>query len=357
MNYRLMQTAADGGGAGGAGGTGAATAAAAATSAAATGTGGNNGAAGAGSGTGTAASGSAATWWSSVDFGSQKDAANTALAKYTSPTELLKAMQSDGLGQDWRKTIAGDDAKELEYLGRYSSVGDYHKATREMRTKLSSGEFARPLPADATEEQKTAWRAANGVPAKPEDYFAKLPDGLVIGADDKPVFDALAKEMLGHNVTPGQMHAMVKWYYGYQDQEAAAATTRDTNDRKGFETEMRQRWGQDYKANQNHLVAFLDTLGTGPKEAILNARLGDGMALFNHPGIVAFLTDAARKVHAPGTLGGSGAEVNAASAAEEIKKIETTMRTNRKEYNRDEAMQARYRQLLTWRDNQAKRAS
>lgn len=345
MNYRLMQTAPDGGGAGGAGGTGAATAAAAA--------GGNNGAAGAGSGAGT---GTATTWWSSVDFGGDKEAANTALAKYSSPTELLKAVQSDGLGADWRKTIAGDDAKELEYLGRYSSVGDYHKATREMRTKLSSGEFARPLPADATEEQKTAWRAANGVPAKPEDYFAKLPDGLVIGADDKPVFDALAKEMLGHNVTPGQMHAMVKWYYGYQDQEVAAAATRDTNDRKGFETEMRQRWGQDYKANQNHLVAFLDTLGAGPKEAILNARLGDGMALFNHPGIVAFLTDAARKVHAPGTLGGAGAETNAASAAEEIKKIETTMRTNRKEYNRDEAMQARYRQLLTWQENQKKRA-
>lgn len=347
MNYRLMQTAPDGGGAGGAGGTGAATAAAAAGGAA----GGNNGAAGAGSGTGTAA-----TWWSSVDFGGDKEAANTALAKFSSPTELLKAMQSDGLGTDWRKTIAGDDAKELEYLGRYSSVGDYHKATREMRTKLSSGEFARPLPADATEEQKTAWRAANGVPAKPEDYFAKLPDGLVIGADDKPVFEALAKDMLGHNVTPGQMHAMVKWYYGYQDQEAAAAATRDTNDRKGFETEMRQRWGQDYKANQNHLVAFLDTLGQGPKEAILNARLGDGMALFNHPGIVAFLTDAARKVHAPGTLGGAGAETNAASAEEEIKKIETTMRTNRKEYNRDEAMQARYRQLLTWQENQKKPA-
>lgn len=342
MKYVLMQTAADADAGGGAGG------AAAAGNAAAD--------AGAAAAAGGASSASAAPpWWSSVDFGGDKDAANTALAKFSSPADLLKAAQSDGLGQDWRKTIAGDDAKELEYLGRYASVADYHKATREMRTKLSSGDFARPLPADATEQQKTEWRQANGVPTKPEDYFAKLPDGLVIGADDKPVFDALAKDMLEQNMTPGQMHAIVKWYHGYQDQEAAALTARDTKDRQTFETQMRERWGQDYKANQNHLVAFLDTIGGGAKEAILNARLADGQALFNHPDIVAFLTDAARKVHAPGTLGGVGAEANASTVDEEIKKIETTMRKDRPAYNRDTGMQERYRQLLEWRENHQKR--
>lgn len=297
----------------------------------------------------------AGSWWSSIDFGTDKDAANAAFGKFATPSDLLKATQSDGLGADWRKTIAGEDAKELEYLGRYASVGDYHKATREMRTKLSSGDFARPLPADATDAQKAEWRKANGLPEKPEDYFATLPQGLVIGEEDKPIFNALAKDLHGENVTPGQMHAIVKWYMGYQDQQSQAQAASDAQHHQAFETTMRKTWGQDFTANKNHLVAYLESLGTEAKEAMLNARLPDGMAVFNHPAIVGFLTDAARKLHAPGTIGGPGAEANVASVAEEIKKIENTMRTDRKAYNRDEGMQQRYRQLLEWRDTQEKR--
>jgi hypothetical protein len=141
----------------------------------------------------------AASWYSSIDFGDAKESATAALSSFKTPQELVGAL-------DWRKSVSGGDEKAVKTFERFATLGDLGKAYREAQAKISSGELAKPLPKDATPEQIKAYREGNGIPEKPEGYFEKLPNGLVIGEDDKPLFEGFAKSMHELNAPPAMIH-------------------------------------------------------------------------------------------------------------------------------------------------------
>jgi hypothetical protein len=109
--------------------------------------------------------------------------------------------------------------------------------------------------------------------------------------------------------------------------------------------ELRQLWGADSVRGNLHLVErFLDArLPRQVAQGIRDARLADGRALFNDAASITRLYHLAKKsgvnVDAP--------RLTASDTKTEIAAIEKRIRTDRKAYDRDEALQARCRQLLS----------
>ncbi len=247
---------------------------------------------------------------------------------------------------DWRKQMVGEDDKELKQAERYASPKDIWKKARELERRLSSGELLKPLPDNASPEQIAESRAARGIPDQPAAYLEKLPNGLVIGEDDKPIFESLVKKLHEGNADPKTVHGIVEWYNNFREESLAEQAEADKSHRTETEDALRTEWGADYRANVNHVKAFLETAPEGIADRIANARDGEERALLNDPKVVQWLAQIAREINpihtiVPGTSGNDAQTVDG-----EIEKIEKLMRTNRVEYNRDNKMQERYRNLI-----------
>jgi hypothetical protein len=277
------------------------------------------------------------------------------LKAYSGATTELTSLKATPPKFDWRKEVGGDDPEAKKVLERYTDPKAFYKAHTEAVGKIRSGELAKPLPKDASKEQVAEWRTANGIPAEAAAYFEKLPEGLVIGKDDQPIFEKFAAAALEANYTPTQMHAAIKWYNGHVEAEQAATQAQDRQD-AGVATEaLKKAWGADYAANKTAVMSFLDGLGTDLKAQFLDATLPDGRRLFNEPAVAQFLAKMAREVNPLGHLIPSAGEGDMRSLDGEIAEIEKLMKTDRKAYNKDTGKQNRLRQLYDAREKLQKK--
>lgn len=285
----------------------------------------------------------ATAWYSGIDFGDAKDTASKALEVYKTPGDLLGAL-------DWRKQIAGGDEKTVKAFERFSTISDVGKSFLEAQAKIRSGELAKPLAKDATPEQVAEWRKGNGIPEKPEDYFNGLPNGLVIGADDKPMFDAVAGKLHELNAKPEVIHALADWYYGMQDEQVEAQKVADTESKNKLTGALKTAWGNDFAANSNVYASFVASAPKEVQEVLTQARGPDGSFLLYNPAIVSWLTAQAREINPAGHIVPSaGADGGLQSITTEIASLKGLMANESSEYwkgPKAEANQARYRQLV-----------
>lgn len=276
----------------------------------------------------------------------------------TATTDTTKTAPS--WRDDWREVLANGDAKELERLKRFNDPSMVYKSFRAMEQKMSTGELKAQLPADATPEQLTEYRKANGIPETPEGYLKDLPSNIVIGEQDKALFGDFAKEMHEANASPKEVQAALGWYYKFatklQAEDAKAAATF----RQGAEDTLRTAWGKDYHEN---LERGGEVLAMAPEEIrslIQNARLPEytrpdgtkvpAVALGDHPDVAKWLSSISREINPARTLAPAGVGGAAGTVNDEIAAIEKFIQTNRGEYFKDNAKQARYRDLLAFRD-------
>lgn len=283
-----------------------------------------------------------AAWYSGIDFGDAKDSASKALEGFKTPADMLGAL-------DWRKQIAGGDDKASKVFERFSTLADVGKTFREQQVKISSGELAKPLPKDATPDQIAEWRKGNGVPEKPDGYFAAMPNGLVIGADDKPMFDAVAGKLHELNAKPEVMHALAGWYYGMQDEQVEAQKVADSEGKTKLTGALKTAWGNDFGANSNVYASYIASAPKDVQEVLTQARGPDGNFLLYNPAVVSWLTAQAREINPAGHLVPNTGAGDLQSVQSEIESIEKLMRTDRQAYNNDAAKQERLRQLYTAR--------
>lgn len=262
---------------------------------------------------------------------------------------------TDPWGADWREKVAGQDAKVLERLKRYASPGAAVEALISAQDRIRAGELAKPLPKDATPEQVAEWRQQNGIPEKPELYLEKLPDGLVIGEDDKPLFAEFADVLHKHNVKPEVAHSVIGWY-----NEMLAKSDKERIDADGelktqTEATLREKWGSDYKINVNIVNGFLSQAPQEIQDMLAEARLPDGTPIKGTAVFGEWLAALAREINPLVAIVPSGSADPLKSLNEEIAAIELDMKKNRAAYMKDEKKQERYRQLLTIRGQQTSR--
>lgn len=259
--------------------------------------------------------------------------------------------------EDWRTQIAGTDEGLNKRLSRYSSPKDVANALLSVQNRISSGELRSTLPKNATEDQVKAWRAENGIPEAPDKYDLKLADGLVVGADDKPLIDKLMVSMHKVNAPAGIASEVVNFYYQTKQEEEAARQTKDAEAARAASDALHAEWGAEFRPNMNMIDGLLDTAPAGVKDLLKFGRLSDGTPIMAHPDAIRWLNNMAREINPVTTVvPNAGANVSGA-IDDEIKKIETAMRTDRKAYNADDKMQARYRELLNARERASKKAA
>jgi hypothetical protein len=268
----------------------------------------------------------------------------------TPATEPAKEIAADWR-EDWRDVMAAGDEKERARLDRFRSPVDVYKSARELEKKMSSGAVKAKLADDATPEQLAAWRKDNGVPEKPDGYLEKLPNGLVIGDEDKPMIESFLADVHGENAPPAVVAKALDWYYRQQESQITEQSAKDKAFQQASEDALRAEWGAEFRGNVNSIQSFLDTApstddGTPLKGLIMGARLADGTMLGNNPAALKWLASLAQDANPSGFIAPGQGLSQVDGIAEEKAKIEDRMRTDRQGYYRDEKMQARYRALL-----------
>lgn len=290
------------------------------------------------------------------------DAGKVDTTKAASVDDKGAAAAATDAAPDWRARMAGDDKAALKELERYNTEADFYKSNKELRRKLSSGEYKRALGADATDEEKAAWRKEQGIPDKAEGYIEKLelPKGLVLGEADKPLAAEFASGAAEANMTPAQYSVMVAKYYAIQDAMKAKQDEADTVFKETTLEQLRDEWGPDYKRNLNAASNLVAAMPGKLADRLLSGRTADGRRIGDDPEMLAWLSSQARELNPMATLVPAGTSNAVAAGQARIAEIEKMMSDRSGEYYRgpnSAKIQQEYRDLLTARDTMKARAA
>lgn len=254
-------------------------------------------------------------------------------------------MQSHTQVAKWREAIAGDNPDALKTLERFASPKALFDSYAELRGRMAKGELknAAAFPAKGTAEQQAAWRAENGIPPEPGKYDITLPEGVKIAAADKPLIDGFTKFAFEKNLPAAVANDVVNWYFASQVAQQEAAQEQFESQRTETAATLGEEWGPEYKANLNKIQGVIDA--TVPAEqkdlkALINRAIQTNAHFARHYAAIAL------QLNPAGTLVPGDRGANEGSITDGIKEIEKTMRTKRAEYDKDPAMQKRYRDLL-----------
>ena len=284
---------------------------------------------------------------------SQAATPNTAVSTPITGGGDVKAVWPD----NWRERFSSGDEKKAALAARYTSPEATFDALIAAQNKISSGNLkeVKPFPMKGTPDEQNVWRKENNLPESPDKY--NLGEGVVIGESDKPYIDAFLKTAHAKNMTNEQVSAAIDWHFDNQEALMKQREEADVESAKKMTDALNAEWGGNYRTHKNKVESLLDMYApTGFKDKLLSARLSDGTAFFNDPNAWKFLSAMALQLDPITTLvSGSGDQAGAVS--DEIAKIEKFMGSNRKDYNKDAAMQARLLKLYEAREKLSAKGS
>lgn len=260
---------------------------------------------------------------------------------------------------DWRQRLAGEDKADLKRLDRYQSPKGLWTKIKNLERALSEKSADKPRPADNDADALKAWRDERGVPETAEAYLEnlKLPSGKQLGDTDKPIVEHYAQFALKHDLPQDAVNKNVEWYYSYLENLAEQQAEEDNTFHDKSVDTLKEEWGvADYQRNINSIGALFSDASEDMTVKVLASRTPDGRLLGDDPEVLKWFAGVAKEAKPGATLvpAASGGGIKGVEAR--IKEIETTMRTDRRSYNQDEAMQAEYRELLDARDKLKSRA-
>jgi hypothetical protein len=293
--------------------------------------------------------------------GDPKAAPGTIAGGTTDPAGGGAPAPKPGFPENWRELLAGEDKDAIRDLAKYTDPNNVYKSLRELQAKISKGELKappKPLPANATEEQKAAWRKENGLPESAEAYVKDLalPDGVVVGEADKPLLQEFAKAMFEGGATQAEMNRAVGWFYQMQEQMEASRADADSDFHAASEAMLRDEWKQDFKPNMNAFGAFRAKIPEDVQALIFSSRTVDGQMLGDHPAFLKLGALIGRELNPAATVVTTGPG-DIKTIESEIAAIEKSIYDERGNPNPDywkgdagARAQARYRELIDARD-------
>jgi len=250
---------------------------------------------------------------------------------------------------DWRDKLAGDDKKLRARLERFTSP----KAILEsyLNIEKTAKQAPKPLgdfPAEGTDEEKTAWRTAQGVPVAPSDYLKdfSLSDGLVIGDNDKPAIEEVLSVLHEDNVPVKNVQSAINAYYQMREKQMQQLNTKDSTDMLTARDELRDEFGKDFMRN---MTAAYTVIPDDIRGDLMEARMPDGTKFGNHPQILRWLTKAALEINPAATFAPGNAASSIKGVETRIAEIEGYMRTDVQKYQSKD-VQDEYVQLLDLRE-------
>lgn len=269
-------------------------------------------------------------------------AADVAPAKRAEPSKTLATGGGDGEPKDvpadwpadWRDKLASGDEKLAKRLARFQSPGNVLKSWLALEQRLSSGELKAPPPAD-DENALKAWRADNGIPETATGYLDNLPDGLIIGDDDKTYVAGFAEKMHAQNVAPAVVHQAIAWWNAEKEAQAAKQVESDRAFKIEAEDALRAEWGGEFRANMNAITNFVKSAPDGVADLVMQSRDADGNALGNNPAVLKWLMSMSAELNPGGVIAPGDASSQMRTIDGRIAEIMEVMRTDRKKYDRE----------------------
>jgi hypothetical protein len=254
---------------------------------------------------------------------------------------------------DWRAEIAGDDEKLGQQLSRYTDLKAFGKSWSDFREKVSAGNTGPQLPENPTDTELAEYRQQMGLPETPEGYTSEMPDGLVFGDNDMPYISKLTEVLHQNNIPVGAAHQIMAMVPDLEEIGATQMQEADAEFKKQSEEAMRENWGSDYNANLSGIKNMMNATGQAGSEEdgamstaekMLTARTADGRRIGDDPEIMEMFHAMSRMANPAGFVApGQGNQPQAVK--DEIAEIEKFMTDNPIQYQKDEAKQARLRQL------------
>ncbi len=288
------------------------------------------------------------------DFAGEDQARQEQLSQFDSFDSFLEDYNK-AKNFDIHRALAGDDEKYYTQLQRYADGAAIGNALREAQQKIRAGQLKPELAADASDEQIAEFRNANGIPEAPEGYLENLPEGLVVGDDDKELMLDFLGALHSANADPAIAHAAVEWYTKFEESQQDAIAELDTEQAREATDLLRdaeQGWGKDFRTNMNLINSLLDSaFGEEAKAQLMNGRYQDGRGFFNDPAVLKGLANVARQLNDVAPLIQQDPE-KLQSLHDEIASIEALMGNRSSEYYKGpkaEQLQARYRELVELR--------
>lgn len=278
----------------------------------------------------------------------------TATQQTTTTEQTAETVQPfyNSMPEDWRKQalsgagFEGEDADSA--LNMLSTVKDFPSLMKNYvnaQKKISKGELSSGLPENPSDEQLSAWREANGVPAEADAYEIDLGEGVVLTGEDQAVLDALKPVAHGKNLPNEVLQDLGRAFFEQRASAAAQRAQQDNLDAQSATQALQAEWGPDMETNKNIVSGALAMLPEAVRNEVANARLPDGRGLMNSPETLNWIADLARKANPTAALVPSGSGTIATMNGR-IAEIDKMMREDPAAYYKNEAVQAEYRQLL-----------
>lgn len=242
--------------------------------------------------------------------------------------------------EDWRTRMSGGDEKLLKRLERINSPKDVFQSWLEADKKINSAKLKPELPKNPTPEQVSAYRAALGVPEKPEGYDTKL-EGYEIDDAHRPFVDDFLQRMHAKHASPELVKEALQTYYAINERQQVQMTALDNEAKKTTHAGLRQEWGAEYDDNIAVIKTMLTTAPEGIDELVGSARLPDGTSIINNPVFVRWIASQARTLYPLETIVPAGGGDKMEAIETEMRSIESKMGT--KDYT--EADRQRYAKL------------
>lgn len=274
------------------------------------------------------------------------------------PKAKAKAEPEDESADDWRERMAsryaGDDKKALEKeKRRLSRVNDPEAIWgmyREMERMISEGNFVKVPKEDANEEEIQRYRDALRIPKEADGYIENLnlPEGMVLGDDDKAVASDFASAMHEANVPQAAYDKAMQWYYGQQEKAAEMQDEYDEKNRAESLQALRDELGPKLKGAVNSIGTLKPLARNDILDKMMTARLDDGTVLGDNADAILFLAGLAREINPAATVFGDS-EASGKNIDEQLEELQGLRGTDKRKYYSNE-IQERERELLAARD-------
>lgn len=249
--------------------------------------------------------------------------------------------------------------KLLSRLKRFSTIDDALESFFNADKKIADGSYKKSLGDKATPEEIAEYRKANGIPETHDKYLEKLPDGLVIGEEDKPFIEKFTKAFHDKNADPAVVAAAIKTYYEVVDEQEGLRAEANAAAKTVTEDELRGEWGADYRANTNLINAFISSMPKDLQEELFQSAKPDGTQIMNNPAMLKWLAQQARELNYTGAVLPSG-EASAKGLESELNEMKALMGNASSKYWKgpeSAKLQARYRELVEIQQKLAARAA
>jgi hypothetical protein len=186
---------------------------------------------------------------------------------------------------DWRGAIAGEDKKLSKRLERFTDLTAFGKSYFEADARLNSGKLVSIPGEDATDEDRSAWAKARGIPEDPKKYEikAKPPEGYEVTDTDKTRLadiTAYLHKQGGIYADPAVVNAAHALYYREQETAVAWAEATATRHAELTEEALSKLWpGHEKERNKGFAKAAAVEFFGKEWDEIRNMQFADGSLL------------------------------------------------------------------------------